>query len=239
MISAQCARRTVGGFVEVPLWNRFGAALRASYSKVGTTFSSPENIQLGNGHSVVIRQIDHIFDVSSLLLVQGQPYITFRLIDMLTLYAGVSIGVFVQTDFSSVQRIDTSQGWGFRAADRTWSNEFGRREGRLPVNNPFIAFSGGANIEMPIDDNGQWFVAVEAFYNGGLTPVIEAQNIRSRKPSPDVLNRSISPLDLGTQNDPNSGASLKIESPGSWLLNNVRLGASVRFSPFVTRKPCP
>jgi hypothetical protein len=108
------------------------------------------------------------------------------------------------------------------------------QNGDIPqLNSLNIALSGGVSIEIPIDASKHWFLAAEGFYMYGLTQV--ANGLVLRQPTATFnglsVTRTVPTSELGTDHDPASAAWPRETSTGSWLMNNIRAGISLRYAP--------
>lgn len=202
---------TAGGLVELPIADRFGLSLRASYSQIGARLVAYETFKGGflslNGQSVsfIDIRIEHSSDMRALAHISIEPYLTYRPLDMLVLYAGAQFATPLNTSVSSTETI-------LDANDFTlWNNGTKVRtpyQGTFPTLNILnIGLSGGIGYEVPIDAEKQWICAFEMFYTGFLGSL--ANNIFVY------------------------GATVE---PGFWSLGIFRAGVSLRYAPFATAK---
>jgi len=226
---------SIGGLVEVPIVERFGVALRAGFSNLGDfTLAVPENLLAVNSEVIAV---SHMLTVRNLQLLSGEPYLTYRILDGLTLYAGARFGYLVNQGFHYEERlVDTSRYVfvDFINGQLQKGISRNRQNGDIPQLNPLnIALSGGVSMEIPIDASKHWFLAAEAFYMHGLTQV--ANGLILRRPVA-VFNglsaiRTVPVSELGTDRDPASAAWPRETSTGSWLMSNLRAGISLRYAP--------
>lgn len=221
----------VGGLVEVPIIERFGVALRASVANVGGfTLSVRENIYISSGGVI---GLSHSLTINNLPMLAGEPYLTYRILDGLTLYAGARFGYLVNQGFHFEQRLLDS-GYVFLDPNRQPSNTRNVQNGDIPqLNSLNIALSGGVSMEIPIDASKHWFLAAEGFYMYGLTQVANGLVLRQPTATFNGLSatRTVPTSELGTDRDPASPAWPRETSTGSWLMNNIRAGISLRYAP--------
>lgn len=231
----------VGGIVEVPIIERFGVALRASVSNVGGfTLSVKENFLASQPE---LLEVSHRLTINNLPMFAGEPYLTYRILDGLTLYAGARFGYLVNQGFHYEERLaDTSRYFFVDFINGQFQKGISRnrQNGDIPQLNPLnIALSGGVSMEIPIDASKHWFLAAEAFYMHGLTQV--ANGLLLRKPVATFngfgtfnglsATRTVPVSELGTDRDPASASWPRETSTGSWLMNNLRAGISLRYAP--------
>lgn len=227
----------IGGLVEIPLVQRLGVALRASVANVGGfTLVGKENLLTSNptASGVYILQISHTLTVNDLQMLSGEPYLTYRVLDGLTLYAGVRFGYMLASSYSYKQKIPDDSPLRYFQQNGQPATEYDVRSGAIPQINPLnAALSGGASIEIPIDPQGHWFVAAEAFYMYGLTQVANGLVLRRPFATNNGLSstRTVPTNELGTDRDPASFAWPSDIVAGSWLFNNLRAGISLRYAP--------
>ena len=236
-----------GGLVEFPIINRFGASLRASYTNVGATFLSRENILPPDISNPLA--INHRLDVSNLALISGEPYFTYRPLDALTIYLGARIGFVFNAKYSyAEQLVDNTKFLFLDEVTKKTSSTRNETSGTIPgVATVNIGLTGGISYEIPLDPNGKWLVAIEGFYTYGLTQLASDMLSRTPKPSfkptsspvPLLATRNVATNELGTDYDPASSAWDRdiAEKGGSWLLRGIRAGISLRYSPFRTIRP--
>lgn len=233
---------SLGGLFEYPIANRFGVALRASLSNVGTTISGIEN-ELWSAPSggYFLQRISHNLAFNNLLMLAGEPYLTYRVLDALTVYIGARFGYFINTTYRIEERIPDDSPKKFALPDGSPSTIHNVREGSLPQANLLnIGLSAGLSYEIPLDPNGKWLLALEGFYLfSRLSQVANGLVLQQRADTFNGLLATRKPLDseLGTEKDPASGAWSYKAVPGSWVFDNIRGGLSLRYSPFRTIRP--
>ncbi|MBD1209981.1 MAG: OmpA family protein [Ignavibacteria bacterium] len=226
-----------GGLVEYPIVGRLGVALRASYTAIGTKMFSNERI-LGVNNTPI--NLQHEINISNLALVSGEPYITYRPLDALTLYAGVRLGYMVNDSVKFVERMIDSASFRFKLDDGSFSTQRNGFVGKIPnVNSLNIGLTGGISYEIPLDPNGKWLAAVEAFYTLGLNQVANRLSARTPKSTFNGVsaNNPVETKDLATDRDPLSESWTRDTLAGSWSVNSIRAGVSLRYSPFRTIRP--
>lgn len=227
-----------GGLIEYPLVERFGVSLRGSITNLGSlSLIGSENLLLvpsGNTAPSVI-QISHAITTNDLQMLSGEPYLTYRIDGGLMLYAGVRFGFMVNPTYSYKQTVPDNSPVKFVQPNGQTTGVW-----EAAVNSPIpqtntvnTALSGGASFEIPIDPQGHWYAAVEAFYQHGLTQV--ANGLVLRRPVA-IYNglpatRFVPTDELGTDRDPRSTAWPRELVAGSWLFNNLRAGISLRYAP--------
>jgi opacity protein-like surface antigen len=226
-----------GGLVEIPLVQRLGVALRASITNVGGfTLVGKENLGQPSpiGSGLYVLQISHTLTINNLQMLSGEPYLTYRILDGLTLYAGARFGYMLASSYSYKQKIPDDSPVRYFQQNGQPATEYDVRSGAIPqLNSLNTAISGGASLEIPIDHQGHWFVAVEAFYMYGLTQVANGLVLRRPLATNNGLSvtRTVPTSELGTERDPASAAWPSEIVAGSWLFNNLRAGISLRYAP--------
>jgi len=227
----------LGGLVEIPLVQRLGVALRASITNVGGfTVVGKENYLAPSptGSAPFILQISHTLTVNDLQMLSGEPYLTYRVLDGLTLYAGARFGYMLNPSYNYKQKIPDDSPIRYFQQNGQLTTEWNVLSGSIPqVNTVNTALSGGASLEIPIDPQGHWFVAAEAFYMYGLTQVANGLVLRRPLATNNGLSvtRTVPTNELGTERDPASFAWPSEIVAGSWLFNNLRAGISLRYAP--------
>lgn len=227
----------VGGFAEIPIVQRFGVALRTSITNVGGfTLVGKENLGQPSpiGSGLYVLQISHTLTINSLQMLSGEPYLTYRVLDGLTLYAGARFGYMLTSSYSYKQKIPDDSPFRFRTPNGQSVTEYAVRDGAIPqVNAVNAALSGGTSFEIPIDPQRHWFIAAEAFYMYGLTQVANGLVLRRPLATNNGLSatRTVPQNELGTDRDPLSLAWPSEIVAGSWLFNNLRAGISLRYAP--------
>jgi hypothetical protein len=224
-----------GAFVEIPLLDRLGMALRASVANIGGfTLVGRENAIVASSSGPYSLQISHTLTIDNLQMLSGEPYLTYRVLDGLTLYAGARFGYLLNPTFSYKQKIPDDSPVRFRSPNGQPATELDVRNGIIPQANTLnTALSLGASIEIPIDAEKHWFFAVEGFYMHGLTQVANGLLLRRPLASFNGLSatRNVPLNELGSDRDPASAAWPSETAPGSWLFHNIRGGLSLRYSP--------
>jgi len=235
-----------GGMFEYPIIDRFGIALRASFSNVGAVkITGKENLLTASptGSGSYLLQIDHTLNVNNLSLLAAEPYLMYRLLDNFTLYAGVRVGAFLSPRYQYQQQIPTDSPVKFVALDgKSLTTVWDAQDTLIPkLNTLNLGLMGGISYEIPLDPgSGKWLLAIEGFYTYGLTQV--ADSLVLRRPNPtnaagQLSSRTVPQNELGTESDPASQAWPSTFTPGSWFFNNLRGGLSLRYSPFRTIRP--
>ncbi len=227
----------LGGLVEIPLVQRLGVALRASITNAGGfTLVGKENYLAPSptGSGPFILQISHTLTVNDLQMLAGEPYLTYRVLDGLTLYAGARFGYMLASSYNYKEKIPDDSPVKFRTQNGQLVTEYAVRDGAIPQINPLnAALSGGASVEIPLEPQRHWFVAAEAFYMYGLTQVANGLVLRRPLATNNGLSstRTVPTSELGTDRDPASFAWPSEIVAGSWLFNNIRAGISLRYAP--------
>lgn len=203
---------SAGGLVELPIADRFGLSLRASYSQLGARLVAYETFKGGflslNGQSVSFLdiRIEHSSDMRTLAHFSIEPYLTYRPLDMLVLYAGAQFATPLNTSVSSIETILDANDFTLWSSNGTKVRSI--YQGAFPTMNILnIGLSGGIGYEVSIDTEKQWICAFEMFYTGFLGSL--ANNIFVY------------------------GATVQ---PGFWSLGTLRAGVSLRYAPFATGK---
>jgi outer membrane protein OmpA-like peptidoglycan-associated protein len=234
-----------GAMLEYPIASRFGFGLRASYSNLGNfSLSGLENQLTASptpSQTPFLLRITHSLEVERMNMLAGEPYLTYRLLDALTIKAGARFGYFLSTNYRIRESIPEDSPVRFVAQDGTQTTEWNSRSGEIPELNPLhISLLGGISYEIPLDAGGKWLLAFEGMYlYGGFSQV--ANNLILRRPADEynglLATRTPPDNELGTDRDPRSMAWPSEETLGSWTLDNIRAGASLRYSPFRTIRP--
>lgn len=226
---------SVGGLIEVPIVERFGVSLRAGFSNLGDfTLAVPENLL---PVSLEVITVAHMLTVKNLQLLSGEPHLTYHIFDGLTLYAGARFGYVVNQGFHYEERLaDTSRYFfvDFINGQLQKSNSRNMQNGDIPqLNSLNVALSGGVSMEIPIDASKHWFLAAEGFYMYGLTQVANGLVLRQPVATFKGLSatRIVPTSELATELDPASASWPRETSTGSWLMNNIRAGISLRYAP--------
>jgi hypothetical protein len=203
---------TAGGLVELPIADRFGLSLRASYSQIGARLVAYETFKGGflslNGQSVsfIDIRIEHSSDMRTLAHISIEPYLTYRPLDMLVLYAGAQFATPLNTSVRSIETILDANDFTIWSSNGTKVRSI--YQGTFPTLNILnIGLSGGIGYEVPIDAEKQWICAFEMFYTGFLGSL--ANNIFVY------------------------GATVQT---GFWSLGTLRAGVSLRYAPFAAGK---
>jgi outer membrane protein OmpA-like peptidoglycan-associated protein len=238
-----------GALFEYPILNRLGVSLRASFSNVGggMTLSGRENLLVPSPTTTTtpfLLEIDHTLKIDNMLMIAGEPYLTYRVLDALTLYAGVRFGYLLNPKISFEERISADNPVRFLdSATQQRSTVRNQRSGiDIPNLRPLnIGLSGGLSYEIPLDPNGKWLAAIEGFYVwSNFSQVADSLTIRQPQSTFNGLSvtRNVSPDERGTDRDPQSAAWPTTTSlDGSWFFNNVRASIAIRYSPFRTIRP--
>lgn len=238
-LSSQINSTASGGlFVELPIYQQFGIALRGSLTNIGSlALTGSENLLAPpvNGGSSMLLQVKHTLNIHDCTMLAAEPHLTFRMSDVLTFYAGVRIGSLFGTTFSSEESIPEDSPYRFigPTGQQTTTRLFAWRGAIPQLNSLQTALSGGISIEIPLDADKHWFVAAEGFYMYGLTQIANGLLLRRPVATYNGLSatRTVPQSELGTDRDPLSTAWPSEIVPGSWLMNNVRAGLSLRFAP--------
>jgi outer membrane protein OmpA-like peptidoglycan-associated protein len=217
-----------GGFLfESPFTgSRLGWSVRASYTNLSIALSKTEplNAQTLTGPQPV--PIQHTKNLT-LGLLGLEPMLTYRVLDGLTLYAGIRAGYFLQRSFDYVERIPDTTLINFLVdgQSKQTRNVIPTRE--IPnMNTINLSLLGGISYEIPLDANGKWLVAPEAFFAWGGLPL---GNLT--QPAANLISR------IDTTNGRDPDARNRIIGDGSWFINNLRVSLSLRYSPFRTIRP--
>lgn len=229
-----------GGLFEYPISGRFGAALRASFTDIGISMRSLEQLYLA-GPPIGSDTITRSLSMNNLSLISAEPFLTYRPLDALTIYAGARFGYILNGKYTFEERAPN----GFVFKDSTGKVLGPVRNQQLDstipkLNTLSIGLTGGLSYEIPLDPNGKWLLAVEGFYTFGISQL--AGGLTSLLPSKfngkgDSLSGSVPREAVGTERDPRSNAWPRDTSTGSWLMNSIRGGLSLRYSPFRTIRP--
>ncbi len=196
-----------GAMVEFPLAGRFGVGLRAAYSLLWGSFSQQETfLYFLSRNELATGTLEHRF-TSRLGNILLEPVVTYRILDALTLHAGLQVGYAPAPTFSS-QTIalgnTPSFSDGSRVSDVFTDKALPRRAAL--TENLSLALVGGISYEIPLNATGTVLFAPELWYAHPLRAV-----------PADVVK-------LGG-------------SDGEWRISSLRLAASVRWSPFRTIRP--
>jgi hypothetical protein len=228
-----------GALVEFPLFDRLGVSLRGSLGDVAGGFRlvqkeyalQPSSV----GNVPFVLEISHVLTIDRLQMLATEPYLTYRLLDFLTLYAGARFGSFLGgSQYRYMQSIPEDSPVRFVNAQGQPTTEYDARSGEIPALTALHAsLAGGFSIELPLEASGRWFAALEAFYFHGVSSL--AENLVLRRPVPIhnglSATRAVSPDERGTDRDPLSMAWPSEITEGSWTTNNLRVGISFRYAP--------
>ena len=221
-----------GALFESPFTNsRWGWSLRLSYTNLGVSLSKTEPLLARTAQGEVPVPIQHTKNITQTLL-GLEPLVTYRVLDGLTLYAGVRVGYFLQNEFDYIERIPDTTLINFVLSDGRVSqtrNPISKQ--RIPDSNPLhISLLGGISYEIPLDANGKWLVAPEFFYAwGGALGGVSLGNLT--QPSQNLVSR------IDTTNGRDISGEQRLRGTGSWLVDNMRISLSLRYSPFRTIRP--
>ncbi|MCU0425193.1 MAG: hypothetical protein MUF71_06145 [Candidatus Kapabacteria bacterium] len=228
---------SLGAFAEFSLIDKFGVALRGSVTNVGGfVLTGTERLLFPIGIAVVsVVEITHKMTINDMALIGAEPYLTLRVLDVITLYAGARFGFPVNPTFAYAQTVPEDGQYRFLISPPGQSStRYDVRNGAIPqANTVQTALSGGISFEIPLDAEKHWFVAAEGFYMYGLTQVANGLLLRRPLPTFNGLSatRVVPQNELGTDRDPFGQGWPSEIVPGSWLMNNIRAGLSLRFAP--------
>lgn len=227
-----------GGLIEYPLIERFGVSLRGSVTDIRSlSLVGSENFLLAPSGTTTPSaiQVTHAVTFNNLQMLSGEPYLTYRLEGGLTLYAGARFGFMLNPTYSYKQTVTDDSPVKFVLPNGQTTGVWNAiTNSPIPQANPInTALSLGASLETLIDHQGHWFVAVEAFYMHGLTPVTNSLLLPRPIASYNGLpaTRFVPVDELGANPDSRSQAWPSELDAGSWLLNNIRAGISLRYAP--------
>ena len=240
-----------GGLFEYPIIDRLGFAIRASYTNVGGIDSVQENLLPPDQVAI---PIFHKIDFSNMALLSIEPYITFRPLDALSIYLGARVGYTLNGNFRYFEQMADSSKYLFARENPNGGSPIpiggtrNQQSDTIPgLSSINIGLTGGISYEIPLDAGGKWLLAVEGFYTRGLTQIANDLLTRTPKTTYRPLNenqdysssRVVPSNELGTGKDPLSYAWERDSSigGGSWLVNGLRGGLSLRYSPFRTIRP--
>jgi outer membrane protein OmpA-like peptidoglycan-associated protein/opacity protein-like surface antigen len=227
-----------GLLFEAPIQNRFGASLRLSYTQMGVDFRRIDQLYAATPNGAQDVDIAHENKIT-LGLLGIEPYLTYRVLDGLTLYAGLRTGLFLQNQFNYIERmadtdpnnlvnfllrIDTIRTITTPLRDSIIRpigvSTRNATSGTIPALNQFnLSLMGGISYEIPLNATGTWLLAPEVFFSYALTQ--PANNLEART------------FTSGNTRDSNR----VIKSVGDWAVNNLRVSLSLRYSPFRTIRP--
>lgn len=198
---------TFGAMVEFPLAGRLGIGLRAAYSLLWGDFTQQETFtyRLSN-NQITSGILEHRFSarLGSVLL---EPVATYRILDALTLHAGLQVGYAPAPTFSS-QTVVLGNAPSFADGSRARDVVVDKALPRSASFTDDIALSlmGGLSYEIPLNATGTVLFAPELWYAYPL------RNIPADLVKPDG-------------------------NAGEWRISSLRLAASLRWSPFRTIRP--
>lgn len=198
---------TFGAMMEFPLAGRLGVGLRAAYSLLWGDFTQQETFTYRlNNNQITSGILEHRFSarLGSVLL---EPVATYRILDALTLHAGLQVGYAPAPTFSSQTVVlgnAPSFADGSRARDIVVDKALPRSTAL--ADNIALSLIGGLSYEIPLNATGTVLFAPELWYAHPL-----------RNAPADVVK-------------PDGSA-------GEWRISALRLAASVRWSPFRTIRP--
>ena len=199
---------TFGAMMEFPLAGRLGIGLRASYSLLWGEFTQQETFTYRlNNNQITSGILEHRFSarLGSVLL---EPVATYRILDALTLHAGLQVGYAPAPTFSS-QTVVLGNAPSFADGSRTRDAVVDKalpRSSTALADNIALALIGGLSYEIPLNATGTVLFAPELWYAHPL------RNVPADVVKPDG-------------------------NAGEWRISSLRLAASVRWSPFRTIRP--
>ncbi|TAE27278.1 MAG: hypothetical protein EAZ92_09630 [Candidatus Kapaibacterium sp.] len=217
-----------GALFETPfqmpqIQNRLGFAMRLSYTDYGVRLSKTEQLlaitRANRAEEVPIEFSKNI----TLQAIALEPMLTYRPLDALSIYLGIRANYYFNARFSSIERLATDT-VNFLLPSGRVSSTRNPIDTTIPSLNPLnLAAVAGLSYEIPLDANGKWMIAPEAFFMFGALPLGALSSPTS------------SPLVRRVQLSPREGD--KTEGPGTWTFNNLRAGLSLRYSPYRTIRP--
>jgi outer membrane protein OmpA-like peptidoglycan-associated protein len=205
------------------LQNRLGLGLRLSYTDYGVRLARTEDLlaQTRSGQAQPV-PIEHSKTIT-LNAIAFEPMLNYRVLDGLTISLGLRANYYFQRGVSYVETMATDT-TNFLLPDGRASSTRNRiTVDSIPQSNPLnLALIGGISYEIPLDANGKWLIAPEAFFMFGALPLGQLST-----PANNLVRR--------VQLSPEPGNSET--SVGSWTFNNLRAGLSLRYSPYRTIRP--
>lgn len=211
--------------------SRWGWSARLSYTNLGVSLSKTEPLVAQTSAGAQPVPIQHTKNITQTLL-GLEPLATYRVLDGLTLYLGARVGYFLQNQFDYIERIPDTTLINFVLENGRTSqtrNVIARQD--IPKTNPLhISLLGGISYEIPLDANGKWLIAPEFFYAwGGALGGVSLGSIN--QPAQELVSR------IDTTNGRDLSGQQRLTGTGSWLIDNMRISLSLRYSPFRTIRP--
>lgn len=224
----------IGGglLVEYPIWQRLGLSLRLSYlatmadndttlnnsSPLVNRFKAPEKLLIAYKGSSTLADIEHRYN--PILGILGvEPFVTYRPLDALTLYAGAHIGFLLQKQYKYNEFMISPD-------DAVFENNRATRNYRtgeiIATNTIVVSPAFGLGYEVPLNSTGTWLLAPEAMYFVG--------NLFG-----GMINRSANAYTTRTEG-PTPGTRVETQD-GSWYMNNIRASLALKYSPYRTIRP--
>lgn len=224
-------------------------------SWMSTTFRQQEKTKV----SVNGQLEDGIFEQRMSLLLgilSIEPYITYRLADAFTLHLGAQVNIFLNKKYLYGEFIvspktavfhypdDTSKNGSYRGLRGIVTDSKGKYLDVVPETPgeelPFVkgfnaSLMAGISYEIPLNPTGTILFAPEAFYIKALGSFVESNN------NPDAgLGDNPTSLPANVKyvtKQKNAEGKTVYGDDGTWSFDNIRVGFSLRVSPWRTIRP--
>jgi outer membrane protein OmpA-like peptidoglycan-associated protein len=168
-----------GLLAEFPLVSVFGIGLRATFSQLSTNFTStgtPIPSSIGSPDaSVRFIQVSHNLE-TQISTIDAEPYITIRPFGGLVIHLGARAAFGLSSSFYQFERMNDPIN---AAVYETGTDRRGEQRGTIPGLRGFTPYlMGGLSYEIPLDRDGKFILAPEAFYSYNLGSMLAAQDWR-------------------------------------------------------------
>ncbi len=168
-----------GVLAEFPIVSVFGVGIRATFSQLSTNFTStgtPIPSSIGSPDaSVRFIQVSHNLE-TQISTIDAEPYITIRPFGGLVIYLGARAALSLSSNFYQFERMNDPIN---AAVYETGTDRRGEQRGAIPGLRGFTPYlMGGLSYEIPLDREGKFILAPEAFYSYNVGSMLSAQDWR-------------------------------------------------------------
>ncbi|MBE0646081.1 MAG: hypothetical protein IH600_18510, partial [Bacteroidetes bacterium] len=160
----------LGVLYELPLQQKLALLLRLGYADYSGLLTAQEKEMLYVAPSYYEGTFEHTVD-ATLAAIVLEPMLAWKLVDRLSLLAGLQAGYVMTADYAQLETIvDPADRGVFVDTQQRTRNA---SAGNIPDASSFTAsLMGGLRYEVPLDDDGTLTAAPEALFSYGLTPVV-------------------------------------------------------------------
>ncbi len=158
------------GFIyNIPLTGSMELSLRPYYQALNGSMSLDESITLSDPNGKPVNGVfEHQID-ANIASVGIAPMLGFRLMDQLTVNAGLRLGTLMKKDFTYKEVIKDPSYGNFPDVQSRTRNEY---TGAIPDASAIdVALMGGISYDLPLNKSYTWFLAPEAFVSVGIVPI--------------------------------------------------------------------